>query len=171
MTLSTYNYDSAVALVDGDYYDYVWNKISQANQRIWASVFIVNPSTAGDTDLKVRELLKHLAYAKWRNVDVKILVGQSQVGAIQVQTGTAMKYLHTLGVEARTFQSKENTSLHSKYMVIDDNWVIVGSNNWSPGGLTENNEDALSVSSPDLNMTLAASFEKHWNESYRRETA
>ncbi|MDJ0765307.1 MAG: phospholipase D-like domain-containing protein [Myxococcota bacterium] len=168
MNLPVYNFDSATPLQDDEAYDFLWSKIAKAHRRIWASVFIVNMSTASDDELRIRDLLKHLAYAKWRNVDVKVLVGQSTVGAIQVQTGTAAAYLQSMGIEARSFRSDEDISTHSKYLVIDDDLIVVGSNNWSPGGLVKNTEDALAIKSADLNTALALNFLKHWETSQKR---
>ena len=170
MMLPVYNIDYSVPLRNADYYGYLWNRISQAKKRIWASVFIVNAATANDTELKVRELLKHLAYAKWRNVDVKVLLGQSQVGALQIQNHAVAHFLRAMGIEARLFQSDENISSHSKYLVIDEEFVMVGSNNWSPGGLGGNIEDTLAVRSSGLNTTLAMNFLKHWDEAQEKES-
>lgn len=169
MTLPVYKIDYSVPLRNADYYGYLWERISQATQRIWVSVFIVNASTAGDTELRVRELLKHLAYAKWRNVDVKVLLGQSMIGALQIQNRAVERLLGDMGIEARNFQSNKDVSTHSKYVIIDQAHVMVGSNNWSPGGLGGNIEDTLAVRSVGLNTTLAANFINHWNEAQDKE--
>lgn len=168
MTLPVYSFDDAVPLRNEAYYPYLWNRITEAHQRIWVSVFIMNVTTAHDTEFRVRDLFKHLAYARWRNVDVKVLLGESMIGAIQIQNGVAAQLLKSMDIKARFFKSDEDTSLHSKYVVVDKDWVVVGSNNWSPGGLARHREDALAMRSADLNTALSLNFLKHWDEAQQR---
>ena len=171
MTFPVYHFKRAIPLRNEAYNAWLWNRIAAAHQRIWLSVFIFNAATAHDTAYQVRDMAKHLAYARWRNVDVRVLLGQSHIGAIQIQNTVAAEFLASMRIEARFFDSAENTSLHSKYVVFDDDWVVVGSNNWSPGGFAGNNEDALAMSSADLNTSLSLNFLKNWHDASAKKGA
>ncbi len=92
MPFSAYQIDKALPLHNEQYFEFLNGKFQETRKRIWAAIFIVNPVVKDDGFLAVRSLLKKLAYAKWRNVDVRILVGTSNVRGIRVANDTAYEY-------------------------------------------------------------------------------
>ena len=115
--------------------------------------------------MRVRLLLKSLARAVWRNVDVRVLVGTSDAKVIQVANSTAYSTLEYYGVPVRRFLSQYAQSLHSKSVIVDDQLVVAGSHNWSPGAAESHDEDSLAVFSRELNLLLRDEFSVNWLSS------
>ncbi len=165
MDWSAYRISRALPLRKDQYFAFLNGKIPEARKRIWAAVFIVNPTVNDDASLIIRDLLKKLAYAKWRNVDVRVIVGVSGVHSIGVANDTAIKFLQDLGVPAFKFVGKERRSLHSKYVVIDDDLIVVGSHNWTPGAAGRHNEDSIAIYSEEMNLLLRDEFALSWQHA------
>jgi phosphatidylserine/phosphatidylglycerophosphate/cardiolipin synthase-like enzyme len=165
MSFSVYQIKEALPLRNEQYFEFLNGKFQEARKRIWASIFIINPIVEDDVYLAVRTLLKKLAYAKWRNVDIRILVGTSNNPGIRVANDTAYEYLRNLDIPVRKFIGKYRKSLHSKYVIIDDEIIVVGSHNWTPGAAGKHNEDSIAVCSQELNRLLCDEFISNWQYS------
>jgi phosphatidylserine/phosphatidylglycerophosphate/cardiolipin synthase-like enzyme len=55
--------------------------------------------------------------------------------------------------------------MHSKYLLVDDDVAMVGSGNWSGGGLTANLEATVRVISQPLVRNLRRRFEGDWSRA------
>ncbi len=162
MGFSAYEIDKVVTLRNEQYFTFLNGMIQKARKRIWAAIFIVNPTVEDDYFLTIRNLLKILTYALWRNVDVRVLIGQSEAFGISTANETAFSYLHHLGVPVRKFIGQYRRSMHSKYVVIDDELLICGSHNWTPGAANLHEEDSIAVFSEEMNLLLRDEFISHW---------
>jgi len=138
--------------------------LERAHYRIWASFFIVSAALDTDRSGRVRELLDALARAARRGVDTRLLVDDytSERDEFAVNL-VAAHYLIAEGVPVRVFRSERHPSTHSKCVIVDDSIALIGSGNWSPGGLLANLEAAVVVTSRDLNATLASRFAVTWD--------
>ena len=165
MSFGAYQIDKAIPLRNEQYFEFLNGTFQEARKRIWAAIFIVNPIVKDDEFLAVRSLLKRLAYAQWRNVDIRILVGTSNTRGIAVANDTAYEYLKSLDIPVRKFIGKYRKSLHSKYVMIDDELIVVGSHNWTPGGAGVHNEDSIAVYSKELNLVFRDEFISNWQHS------
>ncbi|MBN2385164.1 hypothetical protein JXQ70_20000 [bacterium] len=58
------------------------------------------------------------------------------------------------------FLDDPDLTTHSKSLIIDDRFVIIGSTNWSLPALTENNESSILVDSPDLARIYSRFFDQ-----------
>jgi len=112
------------------------------------AVFIIDPRPEEDAAGTVRLVLDALVRARWRGVDVRVLVGgSSRTPAIELAGRVARRYLQSQGVPCRQFVGRRGeTSLHSKYVVADDA-VVVGSHNWTRRALVSDDELSLAVTS------------------------
>jgi phosphatidylserine/phosphatidylglycerophosphate/cardiolipin synthase-like enzyme len=164
-SFSAYRIEKTVRLANGDYFDFLSGQIQEARKRVWAANFIINPVVSNDPSLAVRGFLKRLAYAQWRNVDVRVLVGTSHVRDIRVANHTARLYLTDLGVPIRSFIGKLSKSLHSKYVIVDDEVIVVGSHNWTPGAFGDHSEESLAIYSHEMNLILRDEFLANWSNS------
>jgi len=109
--------------------------IAGARSVAMAMVFIVDPDPIEDTKLAVDGLLHTMAEAQWRGLSTRLIVGGSRVnGAIQEACMMARDRAQQLGVPCRLVSAKEQQSVHTKILVADD-YVLLGSHNWSPGAL------------------------------------
>ena len=150
-------------LSDSDYYYFLMEKIRKARQSLYATVFIVNIRKSDDIDRKVLSILKELEYAHWKGVDVKLIVGSS-TGAplISIANEVTIKYLEEKRFPVRYAQI-EDGSLHSKYVVIDQELIIIGSHNWTYNAFFMSKEDSLFCYSKDAAIKLTKEFNYLWN--------
>ena len=162
---SVYRIGQAIPLRGAEYFQYLNGTLHKATKRIWVAMFIVNPTVHNDRGLDIRKLAKSLAYARWRNVDVRVLIGSSRAPGIAVANDTARSYLIHLQIPVHTFVAKYRRSLHSKYVLIDDDQVVVGSHNWTPGAANRQNEDSVALRSLDLGTKLADEFLSLWKRA------
>ncbi len=167
--LKVYKTENVIPLSNDDYYYYLMGKINNAKYRVYASIFIINSLISKDVELKVRDLIKNLAYAKWRNVDVRIIFGNSKNCEIKTANETTARYMHSLGISVKQYESLFRSSLHSKYVIIDDELIILGSHNWSNGAFAKNLEDSVAIYSKELNTILNDEFHKLWKTGINME--
>jgi phosphatidylserine/phosphatidylglycerophosphate/cardiolipin synthase-like enzyme len=152
-----------IPVADRDLLPFLVGLAGTAHRRIWAAVFIIDPRPEEDPDGTVRLVLDALVRARWRGVDVRVLVGGSaRTPAIELAGRVARSYLLSRGVACRQFSGRRGeTSLHSKYVVADD-MVIVGSHNWTRRALLLDDELSLAAVSPPLAGALGHEFEEDW---------
>ncbi|MEJ2756180.1 MAG: phospholipase D-like domain-containing protein, partial [Gammaproteobacteria bacterium] len=122
------------SLRNTDYFYFMLETVRLAEDCVWASVFSMNLTFLDDTNLKVRDFVKELVSAQQRGVDVRILLSGERVeySAFRVANEMANDYLMSQGVEVRRYASSDKRQSHSKYVIVDDSLVILGSHNWSP---------------------------------------
>jgi cardiolipin synthase len=88
--------------------------------------------------IPVGRVLRELVRARRRGVRVRVVIpGESDVRAVQWATRHFYSYLLSRGI--RLYERKDQM-LHSKVMVIDDEWSVVGSCNLDPRSLRTNLE-------------------------------
>lgn len=154
--------DRVVPLCDDLYYDYLTRAIERARFRIWAAVFIVNPTRGQDPELKVRGLLDSLGAKTAMGLDVRVIVGVSDsTEDIQLTNEVALGYLQELGVPARPYRAAKH-SMHAKYVIVDERLCMIGSHNWSHNAFTSNVEDSLAIESAEHAHLLARRFLTLW---------
>lgn len=156
----------AVPLDSQDLLPFVVGLVGAAHRRVLAAVFIIDPRPEEDPDGTVRLVLDSLARARWRGLDVRVLVGGSaRTPAIELAGRVARRYLEAAGVPCRQFVGKTGeTSFHSKYLIVDDT-VVVGSHNWTRRALLTDNELSLALTSPALAAALRFDFDQDWRRS------
>lgn len=166
MNIPTYPVISAVPLQGEDYLPYILEKIDSAKLRIWASIFIVEARVHNDEFRSVRTVIEKLAYATWRNVDVRIVVGTATIVDIYVACLTSAYYMKKHGIDVRQYASLgRRKSTHSKYLLFDDDLVVIGSNNWEHGAFHGSVESSLAVESQGLAESLSREFRAIWQTS------
>ena len=94
--------------------------------------------------------------ARSRGVSVQVVLEPSVAANTQMS-----QYLLNGGVSV-AWASKKFHNTHSKFAVIDDYAVLVGSTNWSKNAMLYNREASVIVYSTDV----AASFEKIFDSDY-----
>lgn len=160
--LKGYTYQQCLALPDATLPDFIESACLDAQSRVWACIFLVDPRPSSDPDLRVRRLLKALADAAYRGLDVRLLVPWSATPPIAIANRTAIAYAHTLGVPARLASERAHEGSHSKYLVIDDDCSVIGSHNWTGRAFGLDAEDSLCLWSRDLAAELTDLFDTAW---------
>lgn len=130
--------------------------IKGATKRAWVITYGMNTSSVSDT-------MQLLVDAEARGVDVRVLLEWSSFddGLNGVNT-EAKGWLTSRKVPTR-FDS-EATITHAKVLLVDDQ-VIVGTNNWGWSGFEDNHETGALTGDPGTVGTLASYFDGIWATS------
>jgi hypothetical protein len=108
----------------------------------------------------VAPLLAGLKAAAAARLDVRLLLGAAPGDGV---AATPAELRH-LGIAVRVMDPVRTTTGHAKGLVADG-VVVVGSSNWSQGGLHGNLEAALAVEDGAVAGHFAAAFERDWEAS------
>ncbi|MFT3817375.1 MAG: phospholipase D family protein [Rubrivivax sp.] len=160
--------DVPVALVsDGDYLPSLLGLIEQARARIDCSLFMIDLSPGPGGVLAADDVLQALARAAWRGVRVRLLLGGSRENLDILQACTAAWLrARALGLDTRLLASQRRRGSHVKLVIADDR-VLTGSQNWSHGAFFTQTQDALLLDSADLAAQLGALFAAQWARAAR----
>jgi cardiolipin synthase len=106
------------------------------------------------------DVLAGLAAAVRRGVGVRILLDPAQDSNL-----APFRLLRTSGVAVRWYPVPPGAKLHAKAGLFDGRRLIVGSANWSQGGLSVNHELDLMAEDPLAAAAFADRFERDWAAS------
>ena len=118
-----------------------------ARKRLWISTGYFVPGETMQTVLQV---------AAARGVDVRLLVSSKSQHPLLVSVGRSY-YDALLRQGVRIFEYSRGID-HSKFMVIDEEWAIIGSSNLDERSMRLNFELSLLVLQPECNRELAQIF-------------
>lgn len=126
-----------------------------------SAIFDLLASAKREIKLEVYEfsyaaLADALIEAESRGVSVQVVLEPDVASNTQMS-----QYLLNGGVDV-AWASKKFHNTHSKFAVVDDGTVLVGSTNWSKNAMLYNREASVIVYSADV----AASFEKVFDSDY-----
>ncbi|MBA3686724.1 MAG: hypothetical protein H0W72_15990 [Planctomycetes bacterium] len=156
-------------LAERDFEASLHRVISGARISIDAAIYLVVLSPDARPAQPVRRLLDALIAAQRRGVAVRVLV---DAGAPPSDTGesarpslTAARYLRDGGVDTRWDEDQRIS--HAKALSVDGAVCVIGSGNWTVGGLRDNRELAVEVRSPGLATQFAEFFATAWVAGHR----
>ena len=162
MNFPYFQCERALRLSDKDYYLFLLDKIRNSSMSIYATIFIID--VIHDRWGKIRGMLDELVYAKWRGLDVKIVIGHSKKSlSIDIPDRMSFRYLRDRGVPIKFSNPPDDYSLHSKYVVFDDDLVVAGSHNWAYLDIFMSKEDSVAIYSKDVAINFIDEFKKLWN--------
>jgi len=124
-----------------DYAREVDLRLDQARHRVWALLYLVRRD---QNDGPVSRLMDALAAAAKRGVEVRVCLDQGlkyQSSEPDPKNDEAVAWLRARGVDVRV--DEMNRTSHSKLLVIDQRWVVMGSHNWTWSALSRNREASL----------------------------
>jgi phosphatidylserine/phosphatidylglycerophosphate/cardiolipin synthase-like enzyme len=98
-------------------------------------------------------LLRGLISAVKRGVDVRVILE----GAPERNNKFVYDFLKNAGVNV-SYDSDAMTT-HSSFIIIDEEWSIIGSHNWTVGAQRTNNEASVVVRSKEVAKVLRDSFD------------
>lgn len=120
-------------------------RLQNAQKEIWVAAFVFTDRTA----------LEMLERAKRRGVQVRVVLETRNLSTSGEET------LLASGIEVR--QDGNRYTMHNKVMVIDQEWVVTGSYNFSTNAWQSNNENLLVLQSRELANLYRQSIESIWN--------
>lgn len=145
--------DDVVPLIDRDYFIVVRKTIQSANKSIlfvmYEAQLSVNHPFGGES-LMLRDLIS----AKNRGVDVRVILE----GDPERNNKYAYKFLKDAGVNVS--YDADNITTHSSFLVVDDEYTILGSHNWTFGGQRINHEASVFIRSKDMAKAMRKAFEQ-----------
>ncbi len=153
--------DTAVGttLEEGDYVPRAGALIDGATKRVQLVLYGMNADPKYP-DSDVLALIKKLASASARGVDVRVVLETSQpdlgVNAVNLQAATT---LHAAGVPVR-FDTPQVIT-HAKILV-GDGEALLGSNNWGYGGFHLYHEVGMHTRVPEVVGALSAYCDRIW---------
>lgn len=110
-------------------------------------------------------LIDALRKAHQRGVAVRVLLdrdGEKDPYRSTVINSDAKRFFLDAGVPCRSDFS--NRLLHSKYLILDANLVVLGSHNWSSGSYFGFDDLTLAIASPEFAAELGERFETQWSK-------
>ena len=158
--------DSLVRLIPDAIYPLELHRLFEgATQRIWCSMFLIDLEPEVDDTAPVLVALRALAFARWRGVDVRLMIGGSRTNESLAEAAVSAAVMaKRFDIPTRTLLAGDVRGSHSKIVIADD-WVLTGSHNWSNGAWTTHVQDSVSVLSPDLAALLANTFIDQWRRA------
>jgi HKD family nuclease len=135
-----------------------------AKTRIWVALldaryYESRPATArrskgpDEAPSLTNVILGELVNAAIEGVDVKLVCDMGWRGRPPQSKLDFLERLKAGG--AGVFEDPADVTTHAKVLIVDDDFTVIGSTNWSYHALEENNETAVIVESPELNAHYA----------------
>jgi phosphatidylserine/phosphatidylglycerophosphate/cardiolipin synthase-like enzyme len=126
--------------------------IAGARHRVWVMQYVIRP----DGDGPVQALLTALATARSRGVEVIVGLDRGTIyGSDQPdpKNDAAAAWLTTRGVPV--VWDEDSRTTHAKVLLVDDEFALIGSHNWTRAALVENREVSVRLSDPEQLRRLA----------------
>ena len=152
-----------IAINDRSYFDFVRNAIEKADDEVLVAMFELTYYSRFPNSSSNR-LVQELAFAKERGVRVKVLLDSgNEIESVRKVNTYACKLLRKLGIDARM----ENSSslLHAKFVVVDNELLILGSSNWNYHSLELNHETNVAIKSRRIAKLYKDYFNGLWQNS------
>lgn len=155
-------------LLNQEYHDVVADLLKNARKKIWLSMYVMSYKKNRSFALE-NQLLKTLIQRHKKGVDVRVILDASlewdddikgYSEKLSKKNDQAYAFLKNNGIRV-IFDSIEQTQ-HSKSLVIDDQFTIIGSTNWTYSALKKNVESSVLINSPEINRKWGSFFEKLW---------
>jgi len=106
-----------------------------------------------------KDVIQALERAKARGVGIRIIIERNVMGG---QNDATYRRLASEGFNIR-YARTDVALTHSKFIIVDGKWVLVGSHNFSNSALYENREASVII----RDVATVASFEDVFEEDWR----
>lgn len=116
---------------------------------------------------EVRRLLEAIDAARNRNPELQIRIVLARGFALddlREQIDALEARGLRLGEHIRILNPRHFTHCHNKFIAVDDERVLVSSQNWSDTAVTKNREAGLIVHSPEITRYFAQVFDADWDD-------
>lgn len=146
-----------------EYYEIVVNLAHAAKRWFLASMFIVDTSTLGRSEPQVAKLLRVLSDRSDRGLLVRVILGGSKTspGIIEAVLSAA-GMMEAFKIPHRVACLTGKTS-HKKLVVADD-YILLGSHNWSSGSWTGQVQDSVLIHESGMAALFGEIIREDWNE-------
>jgi len=175
----TYPAQQVIPIANRDYFPKVHEAFQNAKKSIRvvqrsAQYYTMLPSYSkkelqpGEPVSQMNILLKDLIEAKKRNIDVQVILDaemrkRKSTGDWKVDTSNEDFAMRLLAGDVPVFYDSLETQTHAKMAMVDD-WVIVGSTNWTHNAIEQGNEASVMILSKELAEVYYQYFEERKKE-------
>jgi len=155
----------AALLADDAYLPALHEMLTSATTAIDVTMFSCVLPEDPRPEHPVRRVLDRLAERSTAGVRVRVVLdrgippGRLKEGDT-APSERAAAYLRQHGIDVRWDEDDRTT--HSKTLVIDGRWCLIGSSNWTASAFAHNREQNVALDSPGLAGELTAQFEDLW---------
>ncbi|MCB9307113.1 MAG: helix-hairpin-helix domain-containing protein [Lewinellaceae bacterium] len=152
--------DRAELLEDQTYYEALIPVLYNANKSIDICMFFM---ATGNEEHPTQKLLDILVDKINQGIPIRVLLDKDRkedpYGSRFVNSRAA-KYLSDNGVEVRTDQTE--TLLHSKFVLVDEHILVIGSHNWTQGSYFYYKDISILLQGVTVNDAWKTRFESLW---------
>jgi len=156
-----------VPIPNEKYVPEVTKLIRSAKQRVWVAMldarYYETRPVPPERDKKRRPkdappsltnvILDDLAAAARRGVDVQVVCDAGRGSNVPNNKLAFMKKLQEAG--GKVFWDSPEVTTHAKVLIVDNDFAVVGSTNWTQPAVEDNNETAVLIESPEINQHYA----------------
>ena len=136
----------ALLLPNREYYPHLKNSFRKAEKSIVGTIYLVKANNFPDNEPS--DLLRELIAASNRNVQVEILLENSEDKDLLESNKSAAQMLENAGVKVRF--DKASIATHAKTFVIDGRYCFLGSHNLTHAAMSRNAELSIFLESPEM---------------------
>ena len=146
-------------LNDGNYFKTVHSMLAKAKKSIYVIMYSATYYEKYPDSLSNR-LINNLISAKKRGLEVKAILDQAEDNKTSgsAENKKVADMLSRAGVN--TYLDEKEITTHSKLVIIDGRYVIIGSANWSYYALSKNNETNVLINSEQVAKEYIKYFEE-----------
>ncbi len=141
--------------------------IRSARKRVWVAMLDARyyetrpvpaerdkPRPKGAPPSLTNLILESLRDAARRGVDVRVICDMGRGGSAPNSKLAFLKGVVEAGGKA--YEDSPDVTTHAKVAIVDDDFTVIGSTNWTQPAVEENNETAIVIESPELTSHYAA---------------
>ena len=155
-------------LADADYLPRLLALLRKAHSSIEITLFSCVLPDDARADHPVRQLLETLVERAGAGVQVRVVLDHGvppsrRRPGEEAPSDNAARWLAARGIAVRWDEDDRTT--HTKSLVVDGRWCIVGSTNWTFSALRRNREQSLLLDDPALAATLTTQFNALWKRA------
>lgn len=152
---------------DHDYFPTLSAMVRQAYRRVSASIFIVDMNPDGEDFARIHALFVELKNAMWEGCDVRLIISGSKTNMQIAQAAmTSHQMALSMGLRSVTPMASDAELSHAKYVVADD-YVLLGSHNWSPDDEDHQSQDSVLIRSAAYASYCRHTFDQQWKRIAR----
>lgn len=143
-----------------NYFSVVLDKLKNAKKSIYVIMFLASfyPQYP---DSPTNQIINTIIKKKKEKLKVEIILDQSKSKYFQHTNTENLKtanYLSENGIPV--YLDSLDKTTHSKLIIIDEKYVIIGSHNWTYSAIEKNNETSVIIESEELAKYYIRYFEK-----------
>jgi len=149
---------SEITLVlDRDYYPTFHNIVGNAQKTIHCIMYVGRINRGSLVD----RVISDLKNAEMKGIEVKAVFEYSSYdSSLNATNQTFQDTLNACGIKTRW--DSPSITTHTKLLIVDSTYILIGSTNWTASALEKNHEANILLNNMEIGVELENYFEKIW---------